>query len=402
MTTLPNTQIQENTAGSRLLFLGGFLLFFAAVLFVLFYLFGKIVPPEKIGVRRNYFSIFGLLNEGYASKGLAPGLHLNLPGVSEVLLLPRGFQLVNLNSESNSDDLNLSTLEVPTTDGSKVNTDVTLIARLYSEEKVGEPLPVSDRSVSSKGEGESVEVPLALAKDHPHGGPNKLINAYGDQPRRHLERLSQTAQDELRRAFSELSTIDFYNPTLRENAAVVAQDAINNKITEKGMELWATLVRRYTYVDPEIDNRIFQKNLQVQKEKYNAALTKFAEAQANNIQTAAKWDAKIKDKLVEGDSYSITKRAEADSIVKIRTSEGDRALQEKTAEIDSVKNRMLATLPGASVYLAREMVGLLKTLRGGVVTGIDPYDTEMWVKKLVGSQGIKRGGAQSTVTIGGE
>lgn len=354
----------------------------------LYTVFGTVVPPDKIGVRKNYFS-FGVLDEGYVAVGLEPGLHLKFPKISEIILLPRGFQIVNLSRDGDGDekgDLDLDSLEVPTTDGSKVNTDVSLLVRLYERPVEGAPpvpAPAKPDRVELTSQ-ETPQVPLAIQKVRSHGGPEQLITSYRDRVELQLQRFVQIAQDELRRTMSELSTTDFYDPTLREHAAFVAHEAINSKTNAQGIELWGTLVRRYTYADAEIDQRIFQKNLQFQTEKFRAASTKFTEAEADIRKTEARWQAKIQDIVVAGQNYVTRAESDARLYEETKIAEGERTLKTQQAEVTSAQNRLLASMPGANLYLAREMVPLLRTLGGGVVANLDPYDIDSWVKKLTG------------------
>ncbi len=353
---------------------------------LLYTIFGTVVPPDKIGVRKNYFS-FGILDEGYVPVGLEPGLHLKFPTISEIILLPRGFQIINLNREgAETGDLDLDSLEVPTTDGSKVNTDVSLLVRLYERQEEGAPpVPPPAKPVPVElASQDTPSVPLATQKERSHGGPEQLITSYRDKVQLQLQRFVQVAQDELRRTMSELSTTDFYDPTLREHAAFVAHEAINAKTNPQGIEVWATLVRRYTYADAEIDQRIFQKNLQFQTEKFRAAATKFTEAEAEIRKTEAKWQAKIQDMVVAGQNYVTRAESDARLYEETKIAEGERTLKTQQAEVTSAQNRLLASMPGANLYLAREMVPLLRTLGGGVVANLDPYDIDSWVKKLTG------------------
>lgn len=362
---------------------------------LLYTVFGTVVPPDQIGVRRNYFS-FGFLHEGYEPVGLRPGLHLKFPGISEIMLLPRTFQIVNLTEEKQAGDLNLSTIEVPTTDGSKVNTDVTLLVRLF--EAPGEILvPTVQKAKESIDELEPAEGKVhrpepkaAPAPPVRHGGPSDLITTYREKPLGQLERVAQVAQDLIRSEMSQLSTTDFYDPKLRETAALKAQDEINSKVNPRGVDIWSTLVRRYTYADAEIDQRIFQKNLQFQTEKYRAAATKFAEAEAAIKKTEAHWQAKVRDIEVEAEAYQLRAESEARLYEETKIAEGQQLLKSKQAEVISAQNQLLAKMPGAEVYLAREMVPLLSTLSGGIVSGLDPYDIDAWVTRLTGTAAATR------------
>ena len=41
---------------------------------------------------------------------------------------------------------------------------------------------------------------------------------------------------------------------------------------------------------------------------------------------------------------------------------------------------------GSDTYVALQLAQLLGTLKGGVVSNLDPYDLDAWVKKLAGSE----------------
>lgn len=359
--------------------------------FVIYSIFGQVVPPNKIGVRRNYFKFGGILEEGFSSAGLAPGIHLVIPGISEIILLPRTLQLINLNREHDNGNLDLGSLEVPTTDGSKINTDVSLLVRIFESKEdspKGAAAPKPTNSIND------TEVPVADKKVIYHGGPRELINAFRDDPTKQLERFSQIGQDELRRTLSQLSTTEFYDTKKREQAAVDAQHNISEKVSRDGMELWGTLIRRYSYQDQEIDNRIFEKNLQTQTEKLRAASTKFAEAEAEVKQTEARWIAKIKDLQVEGENYVTKANSEAKFYEDTKVAEGDQLVKTREAEVLGEKNKLLSNVESSKLYLAKELAPFLKTLQGGIITGIDPYNINSWVDRLTGdrSNDHSRGG----------
>ena len=150
-----------------------------------------------------------------------------------------------------------------------------------------------------------------------------------------------------------------------------------------GIELWATLIRRYVYSEKNIDDQIFAKNLQEQTERLNAAKRKLEEAQAETKDEIAVWDAKIKDVKVTAEQDKEVIVSEADRYEVEQRSKGDRLVQEAIAKVDQAKNTILAETPGAGVYVARQMTPLLKTLAGGVVTDIDPFNVDDWVQKLI-------------------
>ncbi len=342
-----------------------------------FFVFGKVVPPEMIGLRQNYYGLWGVLDKGYQEKGLEPGLHWKIPYVSNVLLFPRGFQFVHLKNDKERGNLNLPVLDVPTTDGSKVKTDITLVLRFYQE-----PETAKDKK-EELDFGESTEVPFVEQIQYNHKGPKELVNSLTADNTTQLKTFSSIAENELRKFLSSLSTTNFYNPVLREQAALKASHEINKKVSDSGIELWASLIRRYTYAEKNIDDQIFAKNLQDQTEQLNAASSRLAEAKALTEQASALWDAKIRDLKVDGESKVQVTRSEGDLYEKKKMAEADLLVAKATAEVDQAKANALTSISGADVYIAREMAPLLATLKGGVVADIDPFDINAWVKKLV-------------------
>ena len=343
-----------------------------------FYVFGQIINPNEIGLRQNYFSIPGIVEEGYSERGLRAGLHWKIPGVSTIHLLPRDFQIINFNKKAYPDAvLNMPQLEIPTTDGSKVKTDLTLIVRLF-EEPVTFPEPPK-RVLVPEGE----DVPLPEAAPRSHGGPRELVNNYRTKPAEQLRLLASFMEEAIKNSLSMLSTTDYYNPVLREHSALLATEQINEKINPDGIQLWGTLIRRYVYSERNIDDAIFNKNLQEATEKLNAAERALEQARAKTEMTRANWDAQIADLRVEGEQEKAVITSEADRYEVEKTAIGDRSVQEAYAEVDKAKNRVLTDTPGADVYIAREMTPLLSTLEGGVVTDIDPFNVDAWVGKLI-------------------
>jgi hypothetical protein len=350
-----------------------------------FFVFGKVVPPDMIGLRQNYYSIPGLISKGYQEKGLEPGLQWKIPYISNVLLFPRTFQLVNLDTIPFGGDLDLPSLDVPTTDGSKVKTDVTLVFRIYSKPGKSEGVSSDEAfKVNPEEANDSLPaVPFLTKISYEHMGPRELVTSYTVDRKHQLNTLSRIAEDELRKALSSLSTTDYYNPILRERAALKAQYEFNKIASKVGIELQSTLIRRYVYAEREIDNQIFAKNLQDQTERLNHAASLLAEIQAQTEQQRALWDAKITDLQVEGESKVNVVRSEGDLFEQSKNSEGNLLVATARAEVDTLKARALTDSSGVEIYVAREFTPLLKTLRGGVVSEIDPYNVNAWVKRFI-------------------
>ncbi len=347
---------------------------------LIFFVFGQVVPPDMIGIRRNFISVPGILAPGFQEKGLYPGLHWKIPEVSTIQLIPRDFQFIHLNDAAMVGDYTQKQLEVPTTDGSKVQADITLILRFFERPFSTDEAQPTDLIAAEDGDR---KVPFAVRNIVSHGGPNELANTYSLDRETQLKIFTVTAEEKLKESLSNLSTQDYYDPVLREIAALNANRQINEIVNPDGIELWATLIRRYIYSEKRIDDQIFNKNLQEATERLNAAERSLQQAKAETEETAAKWDAEIKDLQVSGEQQRAVIMSEADRFEVEKKSEGDRLVQEAIAKVDKAKNKILTEVDGAEVYVAREMTPLLETLEGGVVTDIDPYNIDEWVKKLV-------------------
>ena len=363
-------------------FLGFVLTLLIVGVVLIFFVFGQIIPPNKIGVRRNYFSFFGILEEGYGKRGLKSGLQWKVPGISSIILLPRDFQFIHMDPMEKSGDLNLPNLEIPTADGSKVRTDITLITRFF--DSPGSSKTVGTNDLHKEIDPSSTDVPVVNQIERLHGGPNDLVNNYGSELGRQLDLFSKKAGDSLKRSLSALSTIDYYNPAMRERAALKSTEDINGLANHEGIELWSTLIRRYTYVEQNIDDQIFAKNLQDAMEHLNSALSELSKAKAATEDKKAFWDSqKIGVLKVDGDSKVRILLEEAKKYEDELVAKGDKLIEISKAEVEFQKNETLNS-SGGKIFVARKMVPIIKSLQGGIISGIDPYDIDSWVKKLMG------------------
>jgi hypothetical protein len=361
---------------------GFFVVIALTVVAVPWFVLGKVVPPDQIGVRRNYFTVPGVLEGGFSAKGLAPGLHWQIPFLSKVELIPRGLQYISFSEKSEDGEKAFPQLLVQTTDGSKVKNDVTLIFRFFETEGSSELSVRDDQSLKEESGLEAA--PKSTRKLFSHGGPRQLIERYTANPVTITEKFAQRAENELRQALSNLSTSDYYNPRLREEAALSAHDRIAKSVAGDGLELWGALVRRYSYAEQKIDDQIFAKNLQDQTERLNAAASRLAAAKAETERQRALWDAKIGNLEAEGEAKVKVVESEAKLYESQRKAEGDLLVASARAEVDSERAKVLSQIAGSDVYVARELAPLLETLKGGVVSDLDPFDIEAWSKKLLG------------------
>lgn len=345
------------TSFNGILFLAGFL---ALALTVVSLVFGKVVYPGEIGVRQITMGP----GQGFAAEGLEPGLHWSIPFYSQIRIIPQTVRSLDLDRDTKLFPGTMGSLDITTADGASVKADISILTRFY-------------RTRGSEG-----------AADH--GGPVDLIQKSGLTEGAWNSTIYQVSSNELRKALGGLSYEQFYNLELRDKALDAAKDSISIALADYGIQVEAVLMRRYTYASEEIDNAIFQKNLQVQEEQLNEASSRFAGVKAQLEQVSAELDAKISTLKVSGENRARVIRSEGDLFEAKKVAEADLLVAKSQAEVDRLRAGALAQSAGADAYVARELAPLLTSLRGGVVSNIDPYDLEQWVRRL----GLSGGKAQ--------
>jgi regulator of protease activity HflC (stomatin/prohibitin superfamily) len=137
------------------------------------FFFGTVIPIGHVGVRRIAFGP----GQGLSSSTLKPGYHWTIPGYSAIYIVPQTVQLIDFDRSPTTNAASVGALNVPTTDGTTLDVDITLFTRFYPE----------------SGE---------TAEHGKHGGPGDLINAVGSTPGQWKKYLSQVAENELKRALS--------------------------------------------------------------------------------------------------------------------------------------------------------------------------------------------------------
>jgi hypothetical protein len=330
----------------------GTLLIFLIIISVLIYMFGSVVNPGEMGIRQVTFGP----SQGFNKRALGPGYHWSIPFYSKIHFVPQTVQQFHMHRDGENEHDSGRTLEVQTTDGSSVNVDITVWYKFFSE--AGEA----------------------------HGGPVELLTQVGR--RNDWDTHIQTVvTSEIKKSLGRLSTSEFYNPMLREKEIDIAKTEMNKRLALDGIEVEAVLLRRYTYKEERIDRAIFEKNLQDQEERLNAAGSRLAQAKAALEKVAAEWDAKIETLKVEGENKANVLKSEANLYEKSKIAEGDLLLAQATAEVERKKALLLSESAGSDVFVAKELAPLLASLKGGVVSEMDPYDLDEWMKRLgVGEQ----------------
>lgn len=318
-------------------------------LFITSLIFGVVVPPGFVGVRQIAFGP----GQGFSQNGLMPGYHWSIPFYSKVHVIPQTIEPLHMLREGEGSGSKLfGPVEIQTTDGSSVVVDFSILTRFFA------------------------------TADNTHGGPADLLKHLGASRATWMETVRRVATDELKRSMARLSTGEFYNPVRREEEIVEAQQSINKRLNEFGIDVIAVLLRRYTYAEERIDNAIFEKNLQDQEERLNAAASILAEAKAASESVEAEMDARIATLKVEGDNKVRVIRSEGDLYEADKVAQGDLAVAKAMAEVDSLKAGVLAKSTGADAFVARELTPLMSSLKGGVVGDVDPYNLDAWLSKF--------------------
>jgi len=325
-----------------------------------FYLFGAIVPPGYMGVRQIKFG----LGQGFSPSALKPGMHWAVPFYSTVHLVPKTLQLLHFQQSgaSDADPTTFETLEIQSADRATVDVDVSVLYRfLTAPSSAGQPS---------------------------HGGPADLFKL-GTTEASWVNEVRRRTEDQLKRNLGLLRTAKFYDPSEREERVSQATQKLNEALAPSGVEVTSLLLRRFSYREDRIDNAIFQKNLQEQEERRNEAQAKFTEVEGLVNKLVAERDAQISTIHVQAESDVRVIRSEGDLFEAEQRAAADLAVAKSQAEVDKLKADALAQESGVKVYVGREIAPLLSTLRGGVVSDIDPYDLDAWSKKL-GAEGVQK------------
>ena len=257
-TSLSSPSRQRFERGAWLPAFGTLGLLIAGVCVAVAFVFGTVVPVGHVGVRKIAFGP----KQGLLAKPIRPGFHWSVPGYSTVYRVPQTVRVLDFDREVQANPAGFGSLDVPTTDGTTVDIDVSILYRFSNA-------PGSRDGIT-------------------YGGPADLINNVGATEVQWSKYLAQAADNELKRSLGSLSTVDFYDPKAREARVQHAEKTLRDSLAPFGIQIESVLLRRYTYRE-EIDQAIFKKNLQELESAFNKVAGDFAEAQrdVNKVQLMA-------------------------------------------------------------------------------------------------------------------
>jgi regulator of protease activity HflC (stomatin/prohibitin superfamily) len=346
-------QTPRRESGRAITSLLVFIAIIATALGVVAFIFGTIVPVGHVGVRKIAFGP----GQGLVTRPLQPGFHWTIPVYSTVYDVPQTIQIIDFARDVSKNQSSFGSLDIPTIDGTTVDIDAAILYRFYAQ----------------AGTTDGVK----------HGGAQDLINSVGATDVQWRKYLSQVAENELKRALSALSTVDFYDPKAREDRVKVAQDQLQAALAPVGVKVDAVLVRRYTY-RAEIDQAIFKKNLQELESAYNKVAGEFAAARRDVNKVESDGNVQIQNLEKQGVGEAEQIRSEGDLYRREKMAQGSLLVAEAKANVDKQKSEVLSKV-GSDVYVALQLAQSLASLKGGVVANVDPYDFDGWVKRLAGA-----------------
>jgi hypothetical protein len=353
---------------------GGLALGLLFIFYFLMLTFTVYIEPWDIGIKQVKWGS----HKGFEKKIYVGGLrHFMWPWQEVMHTLPINLQFTYIHTvRDKAENLIPKTgLEVPTTDGSTVNNDIIVIWRMYENSEYDE-------------KGELI-----------HGGPWELRDFAGLDYANWERLITQTAEDRCKRALGSLSTTHYYKSPILETKTDLATKWLNEGWTDqqgtfsvgwkkRGIEIVAVLPGAY-YFEKGIHDGIKSKNMQVQEAALNSAMEKFSENKAKVEKVEAEGNAAVNNKLIWGQNEAKKIRSEGEQYERIRNSEGMLLEESAKAQATSLKSKALEEL-GSNLFVAQKLAKMPLTIKGGIISGINPLDPSAWMNLATGETGGKK------------
>ena len=312
----------------------------------------KKVEPDQIGLRVVKLG-FGLWKNGAEfAKPLKPGWHPIVPYFHEFVVYQKNMQTFEMTSKTGGiRKPDYSSLEVRTSDGYKVNVDITIFYRINEEHA-------------------------------------NLVRAHYRDDREIKERgIQALAPGIIQNKLSELQMAeDFYNSKLRVEKTEASRKVLNDYFSKQGIEIVDIMIRDFEFPQ-EYEAAILRKVLADQLKRVQEALARAAEAEAG-------W----KKAIAEGDRDAQIERTKGEADALRFQSEGERARTEMVAEGDKAKlladgrgkGQVVNALGGSGgkVYVGLEYSKVLKGTELMILPagkgGINPLDAGAMLRMVEG------------------
>lgn len=291
------------------------------VLAVVWVTLATYVGADQFAVRQ----VFLGSNKGVQEDIYGPGLHLVIPGYEALHLFPRDMQVLELNDtevamrHAHHPDFHVGpAIRIQTSEGYQVTVDVTVLYRVV------DPYLVRTR------------VPGGLYQD-------KVVIPEADKI--------------LRQTLGVMDAEDFYSDVKRMQKAEQARTQLQSQVEPYGIQIWAVLLREYTY-DARYQQLIEDRKIQDQKVFKNQAEAVAASREAEKNRVLAEGAATIGVEQERGRAEIRKINAEADLYYRQKVAEGDLLVALAEAEGTKLENRALQQA-GASNIVGLEMAEAL-------------------------------------------
>jgi regulator of protease activity HflC (stomatin/prohibitin superfamily) len=322
----------------------------AALIGVLLMTCTTYVAPNEVGIRESRL---------IPPQGIRPGLinggriRFLLPGQT-VHRFPTDLQVIEFADSTSevrgipSDRLRIEpSVEVNTSDGSKVSVDVTVLYRIVDAFTVMQ-----------------------------QAGPGRLFESNAVIPKTIAA---------LKKNLGEMVAEDFYDVHRRVDKQTAAQKQVAAELIDKGIAIDQVLIRQYRYngeYQAQIEEKKIQDQLVFTRQSESEAAREFAKKQ--EIEATGRANVEVEKQRAEADMTKI--RSEADAYQRKRAAEADLVVKLATARGTELENNAYRG-GGSANLIGLEMAEVLKGLDVIVVpaggkSGMNPLDLdqalEMW------------------------
>lgn len=318
------------------------------------------IAPNEVGIKEIRIG----WNRGIQPDIHGPGYTFRIPlGFQHIHRYPQNVQVLELTNFGDASEATDShhydkSVKIQTSDGYYVDVDVTVLYRINDAYQVITTL-----------------------------GPGRNYLTNGIMPR---------AEPNLKQAYGELTTEDFYNSPLRVQQGEIALGLMNKDLNDKGIEVEQVLVRYFAY-SPEIQKNIEDKKLKDQLVFTNQSKNKAAQAEAELKRVTQEGEMNVLVKHQEGEAYKVQKDAERDLYTRKKRAEADLLVQLAEAARTEYRNEAMQVI-GSDRAVAMKMAEAMNGLDVVVVptggdAGVNPLD----LTRMVGLFGL--GGSPGAIPV---
>lgn len=282
--------------------------------------FTTYIRPFEVGIKQSRFG-GGIEETPY----YGPRLYFTGPGVTFIRFptVVQTLTMNDLNSEgeiSSEDSRSMHSLEVDSSDGSKIRIDATILYRVTDAFKVMTRV-----------------------------GPGRLFEDNAVIPK---------ASQALKAALGQLRAEDFYNELLRVQATERARERLNADLVELGLAVDHVLIRQYAYL-PEYQSQIEERKVQDQLVFTNQSMAESARMEAMRQKLDAEGAAIVEVEKQRGAAEVAKIKAEADLYSRKKRAEGDLLVALANAQGTEMENAAYKASAGADNLVGLEMAEVL-------------------------------------------